>query len=118
MIQIIRTEPNEKGTAVVTATVVDENGDALTFDQLTNPQWQLMMPNGYIINNRSFADSALTALTWVLYGDDLAIFGVTDDGDRVLTFTATYDSTLGSNLPLHSEFKFKVQALLGIADDV
>lgn len=118
MIQVICTEPNEKGTAVVTAVPTDEDGNELVFNQLSNPQWQLMQSDGTIVNERSFANSALTALTWVIYGDDLAIFGVADGGERVLTFTATYDSTLGDGLPLHSEFKFHVQELLGIVDGV
>lgn len=117
MTQFITIEPAEKGTAVVTIAPTDEDGNALTIGQLTTPAWQLMKSDGTIINNRSFANCALTALSWVLSGDDLAIFGSSDSGLRVLSFQARYDCTLGSNQPLNDECKFAIDKLVGQEDE-
>lgn len=113
-IQLLTEMPSEKGTAVFSVSPVDEDGDALSFAQLTNPQWQLMKTDGTIIDGCAFADSALTALEWVVKGDQLSIIGEGDTGTRRLTFKAAYDSDIGSDLPLHEECQFKIQNLLGI----
>jgi len=116
MTDFISIQPAEKGTAVVTITPTDESGIALTIGQLTSPQWQLMKKDGTIINSRSFANCSLSALTWVLKGDDLAMFGGSDSGTRILSFQATYDSTIGSGLPVKKECKFAIDRLLGQVD--
>ena len=113
-IHILTEMPSEKGTAVFSVSPVDEAGDALSFAQLINPQWQLMRTDGSIIAGCAFSGSALTGLKWVVKGDQLAMFGEGDTGTRRLTFKATYDSDLGSGLHLHEECKFKIQDLLGI----
>lgn len=117
MTQTISIEPNEKGTAVVTIAPTDQDGTALVFTDLTNPKWQLMRSDGGVINDRTFAASAMTALTFVLSGDDLAIFGESDSGNRVLSFHATYNSTVGTDLPLVAECNFKVARALGQVDE-
>lgn len=100
-IEFLDIKPTEKGTLIITLTPVDENGDALVFSQLTSPSFQLMRSNGAVINNRSFANSALSSLTFVLKDDDLAYFGSEDDTIRILSFQATYNSsTLGTDLPI------------------
>ncbi|MCD4675327.1 MAG: hypothetical protein K8S18_04940 [Desulfobacula sp.] len=113
----ISIKPSEKGTAVATIAPTDEDGVALTIGQLTNPQWQLMKTDGTIVNDRAFASCALTALSWVLQGADLAIFGSSDSGNRVLSVQATYDSSLGSGLPLRGECKFTIDRLVGQEDE-
>lgn len=116
-IQTISVQPYEKGTAIVTITATDEDDTALVFGDLTDPQWQLMRSSGTVVNSRTFAASSLTSLEFVLSGDDLAIFGDSDRGNRVLSFYATYDSSAGSGLPLVGECTFNVQKVLGQVDE-
>ena len=116
MTSTISIKPAEKGTAVVTISPTDENGDSLLFGELTNPQWQLMRHDGTVINERTFNNSSMSSLEVVLKGDDLAIFGGSDSGIRYFSFQATYNSTLGSNLPLHDECSFSIERLLGQED--
>jgi len=118
MAQLITVRPAEKGTAVVTLSPVDEDGVALTFGQLINPEWQLMRTDGTVVNTRTFAASALTSLEFVLKGADLVLFGANDNKIRVLSFQATYDSTAGDDLPLIAECKFYIDLMLGQADTV
>lgn len=116
MTQEITVQPNEQGTAKVTIVPTDENGDTLLFSELISPQWQLMRLDGTVINNRAFADTALTALVFIVSGDDLVIFGDKDDGQRKLSFQATYNSDLGNGLPLKDECLFTIAKLLGQID--
>lgn len=113
-IQIITAKPNEEGTAIASVSLVDDAGNSLTFAQLSNPKWQLSRLDGTVVDGCSFADSDLTALSWVIKGSDLALFGSTDGGARALTFIATYDSDAGLDLPLHAECRFRIQDLVGI----
>jgi hypothetical protein len=116
MTQSISVEPNEKGTAVVTIAPTDEDDTALVFTDLTDPKWQLMRSDGSVVNDRTFALCAMTALTFVLSGDDLAIFGPWDDRERILSFSATYNSTNGTGLPLVAECSFTVSRVTGQVD--
>ncbi len=110
----------EKGTAIVTISPVDDNGTALTFAQLTSPEWQLMNTDGTVINYRTFANSAMTSLQFILYGDDLAIFGDSDRGNRVLSFSAQYTGTLDDSTSftgnIVAEGVFNVFRVLGQVD--
>ena len=110
----------EKGTAIVTVSPVDDNGIALTFAQLTNPEFQLMNTDGTVINDRTFANSAMTSLQFVLSGDDLAIFGDSDRGNRVLSFSAQYTGTLDDSTSfignIVAEGVFNVFRVLGQVD--
>src|SRR6056297_363205 len=116
MSQSISVKPTEKGTLVVTISPTDEDNTSLSFGDLTNPQWQLMRHDGAVINERTFDNSSMSSLEVVLQGDDLAIFGGSDSGIRYFSFQATYNSTLGSNLPLHDECSFSIERLLGQED--
>jgi hypothetical protein len=117
MTQTITVEPNEEGTAVVTITPTDEDDNTLTFDDLTSPVWQLMRANGSVVNDRSFANCTMTSLSFVLSGDDLSVYGKGDSCERVLSFYATYNSTLGNNLPLVAECEFNISPILGRPDE-
>lgn len=117
-IQSIDIQPSEKGAAVVTIAPTDENGNTLTIGQLKSPAWQLMKKDGTVINNRSFSLCAITSLTWVLKGDDLAMFGNQDSGYRRLSVQALYDSDVGTDLPLNDECSFYIKRLLGQADEM
>ena len=110
----------EKGTAIVTISPVDDNGTALAFAQLTSPEWQLMNTDGTVINDRTFENSAMASLQFVLSGDDLAIFGDSDRGNRVLSFSAQYTGTLDDNTLFNgnivAEGVFNVFRVLGQVD--
>ena len=110
----------ERGTAIVTISPVDDNGTALTFAQLTSPEWQLMNIDGTVINDRTFANTTMTSLQFVLSGDDLAIFGDSDRGNRVLSFRAQYTGTLDDNTSftgnIVAEGVFNVFRVLGQVD--
>jgi len=111
----------EKGTAIVTVSPVDDNGTSLTFAQLTNPEWQLMNIDGTVINDRTFENSAMTSLQFVLSGDDLSIFGDSDRGNRVLSFSAQYTGTLDDSTSftgnIVAEGVFNVFRVLGQVDE-
>jgi len=117
MAQAITIQPAEQGSAIVTILPVDEDGVALVFGQLASPAWQLMEQNGTVINDRTFVLCPLTSLTFVLKGDDLAMFGALDSGIRVLSFQALYDSTAGDDLPVKAECKFRIDKMLGQTDN-
>jgi hypothetical protein len=116
MVQSISVQPNEKGTAKVTITPTDEDENTLEFADLTDPVWQLMKEDGTVVNNRTFANCTMTSLSFILSGDDLVMFGSGDSGLRYLSFHATYDSTLGNDLPLVAEATFIITAVLGQTD--
>lgn len=122
MIQEIAVEPFEQGTAIVTVAPVDSNGTAITFDLLENPQWQLMKESGSVVNDRTFASSAMTSLQFILTGDDLAIFGTSDRGNRVISFQSTYLGRLDDGTTfiakVVAEGRFNVQKVLGQVDDL
>ena len=110
----------EKGTAIVTISPVDDNGSSVAFAQLTSPEWQLMNIDGTVINDRTFANSAMTSLQFVLSGEDLAIFGDSDRGNRVLSFSAQYTGTLDDSTSfignIVAEGVFNVFRVLGQVD--
>lgn len=110
----------EKGTAIVTISPVDDNGTSLAFAQLTSPGWQLMNTDGTVINDRTFENSAMASLQFVLSGDDLAIFGESDRGTRVLSFSAQYTGTLDDSTSfvgnIVAEGVFNVFRVLGQVD--
>lgn len=110
----------EKGTAIVTVSPVDDKGTSLAFAQLTSPEWQLMNIDGTVINDRTFANTTMTSLQFVLSGDDLAIFGDSDRGNRVLSFIAQYTGALDDNTSftgnIVAEGVFNVFRVLGQVD--
>ncbi len=123
--QTITVKPDEEGGAKVTVTASNEADVTLSFADISNPQWQLMRTDSdgvsEIVNSRSFVNSNLQALEWALYLDDLAVFGESDDGWRIITFKGTYLSTIGGveeTMGLKGEAEFKICKLLGIEDQV
>ena len=111
---ITSVKPNEKGTAVVTLAFTDEDDNTVV---PTSLQWQLMKSDGTVINERTFANGSFTGTEIVLSGDDLAIFGSSDNSRRVLSIQGEYDSNAGSGLPLKGECKFVINKLLGQVDE-
>ena len=112
-ITISTTKPAEQGTAVVTLAFTDEDGATVV---PTGSAWQLMQTDGTVVNSRTFALSTFSGTKVVLSGDDLAMFGSSDSGDRVFSVKGVYDSSAGSGLTIPAELSFRVQKLLGQAD--
>ena len=110
----ISIKPAEKGTAVVTLSFQDEDGNAVVPTSLA---WQLMKSDGTVINGRTFAAGSFTGTTIVLKDDDLAIWGSSDSGYRALSIKGVYTSSAGSNLSLTGECKFVIDRLLGQVDE-
>lgn len=103
--------PAEKGTAKVTVTFTDETGESVAPSAVT---WTLTDTKGVVINSRQ--DVTVTAgasVSFALYGNDLAITG--NDARRVLLIEATYNSDLGSNLPLKAQAVFSIAELVGVS---
>lgn len=78
--------------------------------------WTLTDTLGNIINNRNRVAilNPSSVETVKLSGDDLAILSGTDDGERLFTVEATYDSDLGTDMPLNGEASFTVINLTAI----
>lgn len=102
------TEAVEKSTYILQAAFTDEDGDAVIPD--TNPTWTLTNENGTVINSRNGVSiAAASTINIVLSGNDLALEDQSRKFEiRILTVEATYDSSLGSNLPLKESTKFNV----------
>lgn len=109
----LTTKATEESTYVITAAFTDEDGSAVTPKDGT--VWSLYDRGGNVINSRQdVAIVAATSVDIVLSGDDLQITGVSDDGVRKLTIEGTYDSSLGSDLPLNDECTFSIEDLVGV----
>ena len=108
-ITISTVKPREEGTAVITLVFTDEDDNIVVPTSLA---WQLSDKNGNIINENTFANNSFTGNTIVLTGDDLSLQSVTDEGDRYFAVQGVYDSSAGSDLPLHDEFKFTICNLI------
>lgn len=97
-----------RSTYVVAVSFYDEDGDAAV---PTAIHWSLKNSAGTIINSRSGVAVAVpaAAINIVLYGDDLALESADSTSEvRYLVVTATYDSTLGTGLPLVGVYEFRV----------
>lgn len=104
-------QAGEGSTYVVTATFYDEAGILI---EPTAVEWELTDSDGTTINSRTgVSETPASTITIVLSGADLAIVA-NDDLIRVITVTATYDSTNGDDLPLIEEIKFKIRDLTGV----
>lgn len=110
---LLSTPALERSTYVVTVSFADEDGAAVV---PTSGTWTLTDGSGTVVNSR--ADVSLAPLAAskeiVLSGDDLALNTGRAEW-RILTVTATYISTLGTDLPLNEEVRFLVADLAGVA---
>ena len=109
----ITIKPNEKGTAIVTMTFMNEDGDAVVPKTKT---WQLMLTDGSVINNRSFANGSFSGTEITLSGLDLAVHTAETRSVRIFAFQGTYDSDAGNDLPLHDEVRFAIERLVSQVD--
>ena len=101
----------EEGTYAITCAFTDETAAAMTPNTLT---WSLTDESGSVINSRSGVSIATPAasVTVVLSGDDLADVATTLK--RRFGISGTYDSDLGSNLPLKAECKFTIDQFVTV----
>lgn len=107
----------EKSTYMITVSFFDEDEVA---EDVKTMKWTLTDEIGNIINNREdvvVVDPG-SVETVVLFGNDLAIVGTGGDETRLFTVEATYDSTLGNDLPLNGEAAFTVVDLTAIEDGI
>jgi predicted NAD/FAD-dependent oxidoreductase len=103
---------NEEGTYVITAVFKDHDGNLVA---PITAKWTLTDPDGAVINSRNevVISSPASSEQILLTADDLA----TISGNiihRILTIEATYNSTLGSNLPLNESVSFIIDNLIKI----
>ena len=74
--------------------------------------WTMTNEDGDVVNSREDVElSVATTMTIVLSGDDIAF---ADGRKRVITFSITYSSDEGSNLPLREEVWFEITNLVKI----
>lgn len=107
----LETKAPEKGTYVITATYTDEDGNAVTPNAVT---WTLTDKNGVVVNSREDVAISVpgTSNDIVLSGDDLA---VDNQGlKRRFLIEGTYDSSLGSDLPLNEEAVFTIDDFVAL----
>lgn len=111
MPQTLTARAIDKSTYVIVATFRDEDDALVTPNSGLN--WTLTKLDGTVINSRNAVSiTPGTSVTIVLSGADLDY----DDGrERVLTIQGTYDSDLGSNLPLKDQVRFTVQDLIAVS---
>lgn len=97
-----------RSTYVATVSFYDEDGVAVV---PTAIQWTLKDGDLAVVNNRSNVPVAVPAasINIVLYHDDLALGDTDAEYElRYLIVAATYNSTLGTGLPLVGVLEFKV----------
>ena len=103
----------EEGTAIFKLTFKDEDGVLTTPISL---YWDLTALDGSVIAYNQAISSLASTIYFVVSGTNLRIlYGEDSYGERLITFRGTYNSTRGSNLPLHKQVKFRVQNLKLIA---
>jgi hypothetical protein len=105
----------EESTAKITVSFTDEDDQAVIPNTIN---WSLTDVNGTEINGRTdvVVSSPASTITLGLSGDDLAI-QAGETGDyvyRVFTVKATYNSSLGADLPLNDSLKFGLKNLVAV----
>ena len=101
----------EKSTYVITASFTDEEGDSVVPVTI---EWTLSTAKGTVVNSLSDVVVAVPASETeiLLSGDDLQILSdEVNQAVRLFTVNATYDSALGTDLPLRGSIRFIVDNL-------
>lgn len=102
----------ERSTVALVASFRDEADQLITPTAIT---WSLTDGDGNVVNERQAAEVApAEQVTIVLSGDDLAM-SAGDDGRRQVVIRATYDGTLGDDLPIVGVLEFTVRNVPGVA---
>ena len=96
----------EESTYVITCAFTDEDGAAVVPAIIT---WTLTNGDGTTVNSRKDVAVLVPAasVSIVLSGDDLAL-SEGRDNYRKITVRGTYDSSLGSGLPIVGEAEFVI----------
>lgn len=105
----LSTRATEGSTYVVTASFTDEDGNAETPTAIT---WTLTDDDGNVVNEREDVpvETPAASVEIVLSGDDLDAGG-REAAELIMTVNATYDSDLGSDLPLVDQCRIVVVGL-------
>jgi len=107
----LTTNAIEQSTYSVTFSFADTQGNAVTPNELT---WTLVDTSANVINSREDVSiTPGTSVTIVLSGDDLTLSEGTGK-ERVLKIKGTYNSSLGTNLPLKDEATFTIDDLVSV----
>lgn len=102
----------EEGTFVVNVAPEDEDDNPVI---PVTARWTLTDSEGNVINNRLHVSlTPAYSMDIVLQGDDLAIPG--SSKSRILTVEATYNSSLGNDLPLNDDYHFIVDNMFLIEE--
>lgn len=104
-------EAVEGSTYPITVSFTDEDGDPAVPN--AGLAWTLTDVNGAVVNGRDAVTIAPAAsVTIVLSGDDLAVAPIAGGKvTRLLAISGTYDSDLGSGLPIQDEVEFTVRGI-------
>lgn len=111
---LLETPAIEQSTYAIDVSFTDENGVPLTPN--SGLTWSLVDTLGVIVNSRQdVAIAAASTITVVLSGNDLALSSTLLSTWRKLLVEGTYNSSLGSNLPLRQEVTFNIEPLAGVS---
>lgn len=100
----------EQSTYVINITFYDEDGELVVPSAAA---WTLTDPAGNVVNSRTDVNISglASSVDIVLKGDDLALEGYVGP-KRHFTVEGTYNSTLGSGLPLKAVAIFEIDPLV------
>lgn len=104
----LTTSAIEKSTYVITCAFKNEDNEAVIPN--SGLTWTLTDLNGVVINSReNVAISSASTVYIVLSGNDLQIINSAKSSeDRLITVEGTYNSDLGTNLPIKQVVRFTI----------
>ena len=109
----LSTSAVEESTYIITFAFTDSEGNAVTPN--SGLKWTLTDADGNVVNGRNGVSiTPGPSVNVVLQGDDLALEAGTS-AVRVVTIEGTYDSSLGTNLPLKDQAKFTIEDLVAVS---
>lgn len=113
-ITTLSTRAPEEGTYVITAAFTDEAGAAVVPN--AGLTWTLTDMLGVVVNSRSaVAIASASSINIVLTNNDLAMSASYLGNMRVVTIQGTYNSSLGSNLPISKEVRFVIENFVAVS---
>ncbi len=108
----LNTRAKEKGTYTVVVSFTDEDGSAVTPNNL---QWSLKDLQGNFINYRSGETLVPgTSVNITLSGLDLALPSGSDEPSVVVVLEGDYDSSYGSGLPISDSVIITIDDVFGV----
>ena len=110
---MLSTHAKERSTFVITANFASTTGAVAP----SSAYWSLTDRAGTAINSRSDVTiaSPTSSENIVLSSSDLKITtNENDEGVRILTVEAEYDSSLGSDLPIKEQIEFIIDPLITV----